>query len=250
MKIYCEYSDKFQINKTKDTEKIYFINQFFIHPNKERHDEILFCLKKNILNENIHKIYLLNERIYTKEELGISSDKIIQININKRLQYSDIFHFVESEKLNGYIVFCNSDIFLDNTISILNNSRLQENKQFIGLLRYEYINETQSRLFGPRPDSQDTWIFHSKMNINKGDRNMFNFHFGMPGCDNKLLYLLKTIGYKLLNIPHLIKTFHVHQTQIRNYTSNNIVSDPFLFLEPFGYNTCRFHENVPIKDIS
>ena len=44
--------------------------------------------KKNVTNKLIDKIYLLNERIYTDNELDISSNKISQISIDKRLQFS------------------------------------------------------------------------------------------------------------------------------------------------------------------
>ena len=49
--------------------KINIFYQFFIHPNKERYNEILFCLLQNVNNPSVDKIYLLNERIYTINEL-------------------------------------------------------------------------------------------------------------------------------------------------------------------------------------
>ena len=55
----------------------------------------------------------------------------------------------------------NSDIFLDYTIERLRYSDIHLYKKMLALLRYEYnpMNISESKLFGPRFDSQDTWIF-------------------------------------------------------------------------------------------
>ena len=42
----------------------------------KRNIELKDCLKKNVENDLISKIILLNERKYTDEELGVSSKKI------------------------------------------------------------------------------------------------------------------------------------------------------------------------------
>ena len=73
----------------KDTINICY--QFYIDKSAERQKEIVECLARNVSNPLIDKIYLLNEKIYTDEELGIKSDKIIQKNIHKRLTYKDLF---------------------------------------------------------------------------------------------------------------------------------------------------------------
>ena len=56
-----------------DTEKIYIIYQFFVHPNAERNKEMQQCLRFNVENPHIDKIYLLNEKMYTNKELGVES---------------------------------------------------------------------------------------------------------------------------------------------------------------------------------
>ena len=204
-----------------DNHDIVLISQFFIHNNNERNNEIKKCLRLNATNQYINKIYLLNEKIYDNTELGIDNKKIVQVNINKRLEYKDVFKFVEEERINGYIVFCNSDIFINESIKKLHKSILDKEKIFIALLRYEYKkslagNKHIGTIFGPRPDSQDTWIFHSNFNLDKNQMDILNFNFGMPGCDNKITYLMKIFGYKLLNCPNIIKSFHIHTSEIRD----------------------------------
>ena len=219
-------------------DKINIFTQFFIHENKERRNEILFCLHKNVLNPHIDKIYLLNERIYTTDELGgCVSEKILQINIGKRLAYSDIFHYIEQNNVLGFFCFINADIFFDETLKQLHLTNLAEEKIMFAQLRFEYDNITQqSVIFGPTSVSQDTWIFHTNF-IKEIKKNIehFNILLGMPGCDNKILYLLNIIGFKIINHPDLIKTYHYHTTQIRDYIEDNRISMPYVFVNPINY---------------
>lgn len=238
--IIYEKSYDFKIkNINERSNKIYFITQFFIHKSVNRNDELKLCLIKNLQNVNLDKIILLNETIYSDNELGIDKlqdnekNKLIQININKRLEYSDIFEFVEIKNLQGFIVFANSDIYVDDSIFILHNSYLETEKLMISLLRFEDTNT----IFGPRFDSNDTWIFHSNNNIEKSKRNGFKFYFGKPGCDNKYNYLVKVLGFNIINCPRYIKTYHCHKTNIRDYNNNDRVDSPFLCVEQLDYST-------------
>ena len=72
------------IKQKEQKQPIILIYQFFIHGNKQRHNEIKQCLKFNVHNNNISKIILPNERIFTNEELGIKNDKIVQVDIKRR----------------------------------------------------------------------------------------------------------------------------------------------------------------------
>lgn len=204
-------SEKLNISSANG-EHIYLVYQYFIPKTKERLEEMQYCMKKNLQNSAFKKIFLLNERKYTREELGLKQytqniidERIEQVIVGNRLKFNNIYEFVDKKKLLGFVVVINSDIFFDDTIRILNKTDTHLHKSLISLLRYEYrkymIDIGDARLFGPRGDSQDTWIFHSDYNIKKPHRKAFNFYFGQPGCDNKLLYLYKTLGYKIYNDP-------------------------------------------------
>ena len=95
-------------------DNVYLFTQFFLHGDNERRNEILYCLQNNVRNKSIHRIILLNERIYSDEELGVVSEKIIQVNIGKRLLFSDIFEYVFETKIQGYIIIANVDIFFSH----------------------------------------------------------------------------------------------------------------------------------------
>jgi hypothetical protein len=233
MKI-INFSENIILNEIPTNENINIIYQFFIHKNNDRDNEIKKCLKYNVNNKYITKIYLLNEKIYTNSELGIKSNKIHQYDIKNRLKYKDIFEFINNYNINGYNIFLNADIFLDETINNLNYTDLYKNKIMLALLRYEY-NELKNKKtisLESRFDSQDTWIIHSNFKIKKNEEKIFNFEFGKPGCDNKIIYLMNILGYKILNDPYLIKTYHYHKTEIRDYSPKDVINKPWGVIVP------------------
>lgn len=229
-------SNNLKSSSNNNPEPIYLIQQFFIHSQPDRQKEIEFCLKKNVENRYIDEIILLNERIYTNDELSVQSKKITQKKVKTRLTYKKLFDYINKRNINGYIVFSNSDIFLDDSINNLRKTDFHKKQNFIALLRYNYeINSKKSKIFGPRFDSQDTWILHTSYIPKNTD--VFDFKFGQPGCDNKLVYLMKILGYKLYNVPKLIKTHHVQKSKKRDYGIKDLISRPHIYFEPYGYST-------------
>tara|TARA_B110000483_G_scaffold240497_1_gene321234 strand:- start:8229 stop:10025 length:1797 start_codon:yes stop_codon:yes gene_type:complete len=203
--------------------KIILIQQFYIPDNKSRLVELQDTLKYNCHNNCFDKIVLLNEKIYTNEELGTNSEKIEQINISTRLTYKDVFNYTNSLGENTYVVLANADIFFDASVGRVRESGLTENKKAYTLLRHEFNRQSlkECELFGPRCESQDAWIWNSKWKIPDKLLKTFNMNLGLPGCDNKIIYLLSLSGFECYNEPEWIKCFHNHETNIRNYGSAN-----------------------------
>jgi len=242
---FIENSNKLHLQVSKKNYKILLFQQFYIDKNIERYNEIKYSLHKNVENNYIDTIYLLNERIYTNKELGLTStnEKIKQINIGNRLQYKDIFIHVKKMKLTGYIVFSNSDIYFDNSLELLNKSFLDKEKGIISSMRHDVQknNEVNLKIL---IDTQDSWILHSNFNI-INELNLFEFKFGQLGCDNKILYLFKILGFKLYNIPHVIKNYHVHMSNIRNYDIKNKIPGPYLLMVPLDKNNIPYETQFP-----
>ena len=202
---------------------IVLIQQYYIDGNAERHAENKKCLFYNSHNSYITKIILLNERLYSDEELGVKSGKIVQVVTGKRLSYKDAFDHVTNNNIEGYLILANTDIFFDKSVINVMRSGLTTTRKMFCQLRFEYdgsSNLRNCRIFGPRPDSQDTWIWHSNMKTTKSQRKILDIHLGTQGCDNKVIYLFNLLGFICHNEPHLIKTYHYHKSQIRNYNSN------------------------------
>jgi hypothetical protein len=200
-----------------------------VHPNESRHKEIVQCLKNNQANSFITNIFLLNEKIFTQEELGLQDlTKITQLNIQSRLEYSHVFN-ESSKHLNCWNILCNADIFFDDSLKNLFLLQTDKNLAF-SLLRWEYPS---NKIFGPRADSQDSWIWHSNnQNLLLQNLSNFTFQIGMPGCDNRIAYEFDKIGLLQCNAPNFIKSHHVHSSNIRNYKKRDTISRPYLKINP------------------
>jgi hypothetical protein len=160
-----------------DDNQIHVFTQFFIHSSSpQRNIELQHCLYRNSLNPHITKIHLLNEKIYTNEELygsigsslySTHDSKVVQVNINKRLTFRDVFRYIRESGIYGYCVLTNADIFFDSTIQNVLYSSISREREVFALLRYEFRGEidlSNTKIFGPRFDSQDTWIIHRSKN--------------------------------------------------------------------------------------
>lgn len=205
---------------------VHLITQFFIHTDERRMKELLTCLKVNLRNPYINKIHLLNEREYTDEDLDITElqpefkQKICQNTIEHRITFKDAFDYVEQTKLNGYIVLANLDIFLDDSAKNIRRIGLATHKKIECLSKFDVKPnlpiKTGAYLDPQRKhDSQDAWVWHTNYNLEKDKRNAFDFELGTLGCDNVFIYLMSVFGYAVYNEPLHIKTYHLHNSNVR-----------------------------------
>lgn len=221
---------------------VYLIQQYFTHPNKARQNEIKKVLEKNLACNYVDKIILLNETLYALPE----NPKITQIVLGHRLTYYDVFKYVKDNITEeAHIVFANSDIYLDNTLCALYS--IDMNKRFLALLRYEDDGSSpEPKLFGPRPDSQDTWIFNSHSLDFEPSESELGFPFGISGCDNAISLEMFKRRFIVANPCLTIKTYHIHASNIRTYNKIDVIDKPhFLYLEPTA-----IQEYVPLVDLS
>lgn len=225
---------------------IVLVQQFYLPDNKERREEIKLALRCNCNNDTIDRIVLLNERIYTADELGIANEKIEQIDISHRITYRDVFDFSNKLPEDSYIVLANADIFYDAGIGRVRESGLVAKRKAFTQLRHEYssIELKDCKLFGPRCESQDAWIWSSKWKIPDNLLKLFNIELGLPGCDNKIVYLLTISGFICHNEPEWIKCYHNHNTDIRGYADRKTRADgPYHGVYP-NYAGSNYGEHI------
>lgn len=176
---------------------------YYEDKNPVRKKEIDFCLKKNLENTLINTVIIESPNKPTYE-----------------------FFFQQINKVTGpddINIICNSDIFFDETISLAENIK---HNQLYALLRWEW-HGPNNITFNERPDSQDTWIVRGKV------ENVFgNFTLGIRGCDNRIAHEFLKSGYTVINPAKSIKSYHVHQSNIRNYTMQDVVPPPYFTIMP------------------
>lgn len=223
--------------------QLWLISQYYKPEKAARAREIRLCLEKNVECPLIDKIVLLNETDLTGS--FTANDKIQQEVIRHRLSYADVIRWIaEKAPQNTLCVFANSDIYLDSTWKALWATNPQD--RFISLLRYEAVEsvpDAEHKLFGPRPDSQDTWvIFSDSVKSRKWDYDSLNFNFGRAGCDNAINVEMLKAKFLVTNPALTLKTHHLHTSEIRTYDPKDIVDKPmYFYIQPTG-----LHDMNPI----
>jgi hypothetical protein len=204
--------------------EVWVITQFFKHKDSKRFKEIKECLIRNCECPHIDKILLINEKDYSDEYKNISgASKIQQVITGKRLTYSDFLKYVHEQVPNNvFTILCNADIYFGN--SLLDLWKINMEDKMFGLLRWDVDTEGDAKIFGPRADSQDTWIFLSdSIKSRKWDYSKFNFQLGQPGCDNAFAGHILRQRFLIANPAVTFKTFHLHNTNIRNYDKKDYI---------------------------
>jgi len=224
-------------NRVCVPENIWVITQYFRHTNKERHAELNECVRRNCANPLIDRIVFLNEKDYTKEWISFpGSTKVRQVIIGKRLTYAHYLQYIHDiVPPNTFAILTNLDIYLD-TESLKDLWKIPMTNRLLALLRYDVPGNIQDMrgsqdnnavLFGPRADSQDTWILHAaSVKETTWDYNVFNFPLGQPGCDNAFAGHMLQHRYVITNPALTLKTFHLHNSGIRGYTKADTIKSP------------------------
>jgi hypothetical protein len=211
---------------------IVLVMEYYKPANNERHGEILDTLQRNYHLQCFDMIQILYETTTDMKALRSFLAKIAQEKIKtkivffempRRATFKSVFEHCNAHNPDSYVVIANNDIYFDE--SILNLHRFIgkinfANKTCFAITRYE-INETtgvpELAFNGNRSlqsSSQDVWILATPIDVPPES----GFHFGTPGCDNRIAYLLNQLKYTLYNPVHDIKTYHNHSSQFRILT--------------------------------
>ena len=203
------------------------IIEYFNSRNHMRNGEYLYCLHQNLANDLIDNVYLFKE---DDAELNFDSPKIHRIVRDSRPSYQDIFEFCNQELQDQICIVANADIIFDDTLRYFKN--IDMTMQFYALSRWEIsTNDGKNWEIEPYENaaSQDVWIF--KTPVLSSDS--MNYTMGKPGCDNKITYHMRELGYTCRNPGKKVVTIHFHPTNFRTYDWNNDrIPGPYLLVAP------------------
>ena len=216
--------------------ELWWITQYYTPPKPKRRREITKCLEENIKSPLISKVILLNEQ---KESLeGFQSSKLVEKIIGHRLTYRDVFQEIQNIPDNVIVAFANADICIDNK-SWRDVWNINLENRCLALLRWDVPAEGMggAKLFGPRADSQDTWVVLAK-DVKKRLPEMLqgsDFQFGRMGCDNAIAMEFLKNKFLVVNPALSLKTWHYHSSEVRGYNQQDIVDKPiFHYIQPSG----------------
>lgn len=219
--------------------------EYFTSTNKNRDNEYLFCIKQNILNPLIEKIYVF---ISDDSELNLTDKKLVIVKLSTRPTFLDLFKYCNDNLTNQNCIISNTDIFFDESLSKLDGYDMTS--KFLSLTRwdiffdgkgwimkyYDYpwwdcylADGTLSEKDSIRTNqlSQDAWIFRSPVKID----NRIDFLMGKPGCDNRISQIMFENGYQVSNPSKVIICKHYHQTNFRTYGNHDLIPGPYLLIK-------------------
>ena len=203
------------------------IIEYFNSRNHMRNGEYLYCLHQNLANDLIDNVYLFME---DDAELNFDSPKIHRIVRENRPSYKDLFEFCNQELQDQICVVANADIIFDDTLRFFES--LDMKKQFYALTRWEIsTNDGKNWEIEPYDNaaSQDVWIFKTPVLTSES----MNYTMGKPGCDNKIAYHMRELGYTCRNPGKKVVTVHFHLTNFRTYSvTDDRVPGPYLLIAP------------------
>jgi len=224
---------------------LYFITQFYVPLKPKRAKEIVECLKRNAECPYIDRIILLNEKM---EELPVKSDKIQQHVIGDRLNFKYVFqHILEHIPRDSLLVIANSDIYLDDSWRTLWSVSMKDT--FLSLLRWDEQEDrsAQPKLFGPRDDSQDTWVVESNsVKDRTWNWSDMDIRFGQNGCDNVVNIEMLKQKFSVANPCMTLVTHHLHTSGYRTYEQTDIIYRPaIMYLTPTGIHDLKPETALP-----
>jgi len=212
--------------------EVNLFTQYYLDSNLERQHELFYCLKRNTINK-FKKIIVLVENDKVRKLVQNDFPTCTPINIGKRASFNDYFSIMDNDEYADDInIMSNSDIFFDNLNIIKDYLANLTNVTCLALSRYDFHTNGVSEPF-LRADSQDSWIF-------KGNPQVYTeleYGMGIAGCDNRLAYDIQLHGYDVINPSHTIKTFHLHQSNVRNYLNDQNepierIPQPYYLVKP------------------
>ena len=203
------------------------IIEYFNSQNHMRNGEYLYCLHQNLGNDLIDSVYLFTEE---DAELNFESPKIKKVIRNKRPTYQEIFEFCNENLKDEICVVANADIIFDDTLRFFKSINMDKN--FYALSRWE-ISTRDGKTWEIEPyenaASQDSWIFKSPIPTS----DEMNYTMGVPGCDNKITYHMRELGYTCRNPGKKVVSIHFHPTSWRTYSpQDDRVPGPYLLVAP------------------
>ena len=211
---------------------------------KEREEEILYCLKKNVLIKIVEKYIIFfekkdNDDNFLEKIKNIKKVEVVIINHRPMVKFM-IEYMNNSIYKNKLCGITNSDILFNNTLDILNCVNFDE--CYIALTRYNIVKYTNFNYHGIVKKynfnnkeiaiktmhntgcSTDSWFFKLPLKIDNID---LNFPLGTYNCDTYLNYQL-TKNKKVFNPVKSVISLHLHkQWDHNNYDEKNHGSRTF-----------------------
>lgn len=219
-------------------DKYYLLVEYYKSDNANRQAELIDTLRKNVASGLFHKIFCFTEE---NEKPAIDIGTIEWIHRDQRCTIYEVFKFItdmadrEAEgniMTNNYFVVSNADIWYNHTLLNITNIFEKLNTPTrpvcMAITRHNVEQDGSYKLHTPARESQDCWVFMDDVL----DMPESDFYFGLPGCDNRLVAILKRAGYNVINPCNDVQIIHNHATEYRSYSGADRIKGAYGFVAP------------------
>jgi hypothetical protein len=218
--------------------RLHLLLQLWKPADADRWLELKTALFLNATNPLVYKIHILLDGAAAAEAYAdwpaALKGKLVAYPSADRLTYKFALNYMAALPCGDFAALINSDIYFNESVRELWNISMKN--RCLALLRFEVglayaigkQGAVEPRIFGPRADSQDTWIFavdelvaHQAAGESWAE---LGFCMGKPGCDNAIAGELLRRKWALANPAYTIRTMHIHENPRRGYTVDELVS--------------------------
>ena len=212
---------------------IRYFTSWYDEKNDARRAELITCLRNCCESPDIDVVYVLCE-----SPTPIMHEKLKEIPVTTRPTYNDFFLLANGmSNEDDVVIISNIDIYPDKHMRPL-FERLEKNQSWV-LSRWDIRPNGEPPVHLRRRDSQDSWMFRAPIRKING-----NFCLGYPGCDNSIACWIDQAGYEISNPSNDVRFLHLHLTELRNYTTANMVKSPYLLVEPSSIEDKTSHKHM------
>ena len=196
--------------------KVILVIPFYIDKRKARRRELEACLNYNLSTKRIDRVIAVCD---AEVKLPYHK-KLTVINTGRRQTFSDLVNIGNSVNPDGINIVANSDIQFKNS-EVEKLLQVDYTNLVLALSRWDIMKKGRPKLHA-HSDSQDVWAWKGRLQVS-GD-----FKMGTRGIDNRIAHEIG-INYNIINPSHAIKTYHLHISEIRNYTGKSeAIPPPYL----------------------
>lgn len=191
------------------TIRINVITPFYKDSDFFRELELREALSRNVRNAEIGRIFALVEEGAEGEAI-LRDPKITAISVPRgRQTYADLARVANEHCAGEIVVFANTDIYFDETISFV---RALQNHGALFVSTRREVHPQEKSEWTINQQSSDAWAMVAPVSAHGLD-----IQLGKMGCESLFLGRMLRAGYAIDNVSLDWKCYHLHATQKRNY---------------------------------
>ena len=202
---------------------------------KERQEEVVFCLQRNLLSPHVHTTHILCEDardVLFVKALNLFMDwKLVFHILGRRMTYKDAFQYASRNLLGKNTIIMNSDNYVHEGFEHLDGNILA-NKTMYALTRREIAEEGRKCNFEDfcavnysYRGSHDAWVFRLMAPVADDILDKINYPLNLMGIEQVLIFYFKTSeGFTVKNPCRILKIVHHHCKQTTRVTKDRYIN--------------------------